>query len=488
MKRKDKRIGIRGKLFAFFAIFVGLTLILLWTLQVVFLDDFYKAIKTNLVKRTADTIAANIEKEDDLQSLVTQMSQNFEVCISVYDMSNNGTYLADSDVLVGCFIHKMMSFDRYRMCQEALLNGGETLELIDSKPFNGNNFRKNDPDSSNSLLYIRVIQTQNGHNIAIMINGTIVPVTSTVQTLKQQMILITGILLLIAAGFAILLSKLIAKPIAKLNDSAKALATGHYETSFHANGYREIEELSHSLDYASKELRKTDEYRRELLANVTHDLRTPLTLITGYGEVMRDIPGENNPENLTIIISEAKRLTDLVNDMVDQTKYEDGAMRLELSHFNLSSCLNDIAERYRAFTKQEGYHIFTDIEENMMVYADQIKITQAIYNLLNNAINYTGTDKHIYITLKKYEDLVYVAIRDTGDGIDEKQIPHIWNRYYKSDKEHQRFLHGSGLGLSIVKNIFELHELKYGVQSKVGLGSTFWFALPEENTDCQDGK
>ena len=496
MKPKESRIGIRSKLFACFALFVALTLGLLWLLQAVFLDDFYKMIKTNMIKKSATLIAKNLDKpSEDLQALVTRISQNSELCIIVYDLNDNGAHLADSDVLVGCLVHNIIPYDRYRLCMEAVDAGGEWLELfkIDGfrdQEYNNNHFHgnvpKNDPGLFDSLMYIRICQNNVGHNVAIMINGTIAPVDATVQTLIHQMMLISIILLLLAAAVSLLMSRIIAKPISKLNNSAKALATANYNVSFQAHGYREIEELSDTLDYAAKELSKVDEYRRELLANVSHDMRTPLTLISGYGEVMRDIPSENNSENLNIIISEAKRLTELVNDMLEQTKYTDGAMHLELQVFNLSDTLNEIVTRYRKFTENEGYLIHADIEKDIFVNADPIKITQAIYNLMNNAINYT--DKHIYITLSLANAMARVEIRDTGEGIPADKIPHIWNRYYKVEKEHRRAMRGSGLGLSIVRNILELHHAKYGVTSRIGEGSTFWFALPEEHPYTQHGK
>ena len=488
MKRKHNRIGIRTKLFACFAFFVALTLALLWVLQVVFLDDFYRLIKTNLIKKTATVITHNLDKSpEELQTLVTRISQNGELCIVVYDLNDNGAYLANSDVLMSCLVHKLLPYDRYHMCIDARQAGGESLKLFEGDTFRNpdynndifqGNVPKNDPGMYDSLMYIRVKQNAIGHDIAIMINGTIVPVDATVQTLINQMMIISIILLLLAGAFAWILSRLIAKPISKLNDSAKALATANYNVSFQANGYREIEELSDSLTVAAQELNKVDEYRRELLANVSHDMRTPLTLISGYGEVMRDIPSENNAENLDIIISEAKRLTCLVNDMIEQTQYTDGIIHLDRKTVNLSDCLQEIALRYRKFTENDGIVIHANITDDIHVNADPLKLTQAIYNLLNNALNYT--DKHIYITLKSVEHWAYVEIRDTGAGIEAEKLPHIWNRYYKVDTQHRRATHGSGLGLSIVKHILELHDAKYGVTSQINEGSTFWFSLPEE--------
>ena len=285
-------------------------------------------------------------------------------------------------------------------------------------------------------------------------------------------------LIFVAAVLAFVLSRVIAKPIVKLNDSAKVLATGNYNADFTGGGYREIAELSDTLRYAAQELSKVDEYRRDLIANVSHDLRTPLTLIAGYAEVMQDIPAENTPENLQIIVNESKRLTDLVNDVLDISNYQAGNMELNLSRFNLTDAVREILGRYKKFTEQDGYTIDLRADGDYYVYADKIKITQVLYNLLNNAIAYTGEDKKITIRVRRAKNAVRVDVIDTGEGIPPEKLGMIWDRYYKLDKTHKRAKIGTGLGLSIVKEIIEQHGAWYGVDSQVGVGSQFWFALP----------
>lgn len=172
--------------------------------------------------------------------------------------------------------------------------------------------------------------------LMLMLNSTITPVNTTVDTLRVQLLCLTVIMLLLSIFLALFMSKKISKPIIKINNSAKQLALGNYDISFEGKGYLEVSELNETLNYAAKELSKTEKLRQELIANISHDLRTPLTLITGYAEVMRDLPGENSPENVQVIIDEAKRLSSLVNDVLDISKLQSGAQALTITAFNLS--------------------------------------------------------------------------------------------------------------------------------------------------------
>ena len=199
---------------------------------------------------------------------------------------------------------------------------------------------------------------------------------------------------------------------------------------------------------------------------------------------MRDIPGEKSPENVQVIIDEAKRLTQLVNDIMDLSKIQSGNQQMSLERFDLTEEIQQIQQRYTKLMEQQEYDISFLYEDHAWVVADRIKISQVVYNLINNAINYTGEDKKVVVRQLIQGDKVRIEIQDTGPGIDPKDLPYIWDRYYKVDKTHKRAAVGSGIGLSIVKGILELHHAKYEVQSEVGKGSTFSFELnlaPDED-------
>ena len=231
------------------------------------------------------------------------------------------------------------------------------------------------------------------------------------------------------------------------------------------------------MNYAAEELAKTDNLQKELVANISHDLRTPLTMIKGYSEVMRDIPGENNPENVQVIIDETERLTELVNDMLDLSKIRAGTRKPEIEIFDLTETVRSVLQRYEKLTEKDNYIITFDADENVLVTADRPMILPVIYNLVNNALIYAGDDKRVSIVQSVWNNRVRISVIDTGVGIAPEDIPYIWDRYYKVDKVHKRAKVGTGLGLSIVKGILESHGAAYGVESRVGEGSNFWFEL-----------
>ena len=164
--------------------------------------------------------------------------------------------------------------------------------------------------------------------------------------------------------------------------------------------------------------------------------------------------------------------------MLDISKLQSGVMEKNVSVYNLTESIQSVFERYNKLKEQEGYSIEFQYGQEVMVEADEFKIFQVIYNLVNNAINYTGEDKRVLVRQIVKGETVRIEVIDTGEGIAEEALPYVWDRYYKVDKTHKRAVMGTGLGLSIVKNILILHEAEYGVESEKGKGSTFWFELP----------
>ena len=317
----------------------------------------------------------------------------------------------------------------------------------------------------------------------ILVESMITPVSSVVETLRYQLIIMTVILVVISIVIAVITALKISKPIAKTNEKSKELANQNYDVEFSGGTFKEICELNDTLNATVKELKKVDDLRKELIANISHDLRTPLTMITGYSEIMRDIPGENNPENVQIIIDEATRLSDLVTDLLDISKYDSGTPVLNKTVFCLTDCIRRIFYRYSKLVDSENYHIIFENDEDVFVCADELKITQVIYNLVNNAINYIGEDKTVTVKQTVQENKVRIDIIDHGEGISEEDQKYIWDRYYKVDKEHRQAKIGTGLGLSIVKKILDLHNAEYGVISRVGEGSDFYIILDKKNCD-----
>lgn len=472
-------------------LFLLLLLGLLWCFQVVFFEDIYEAVKVSEIKRASTNIAESIELEDtSLSNISSQIASKHDVCVLIFDQY--GQIVVSKHSVSDCSIHRMREIylaQLYRLAQE---NGGEWLNrspLVDvrrvyytSDEYQGNLVASSD-DLGESLIISKVCRSSTRkRDMVILLNANISPVGSTVKTLQSELILISVLMSAAALILSFLLARRISKPIVRINEGAKELADGRYNVSFSDSSYREIAELSDTLTHAAQELSKTEALQRELIANISHDLRTPLTMIEGYAEVMRDIPGENIPENVQIIIDETKRLTSLVNDLLDISRLQAGTQKLELSDFNLTETINEVIGRFSKLTEQDGWVINFSADEEVTVNADRTRILQVIYNFINNAITHSGSDKTVLVKqiVKTAEDgnqTVRIEVIDHGEGIPEDQLPNIWNRYYKVDKTHKRAQTGSGLGLSIVKGILDMHNARYGVMSRIGEGSIFWFEL-----------
>lgn len=326
------------------------------------------------------------------------------------------------------------------------------------------------------------------NNIYAFLNTSIDPIDSTIVILKNQLIIVTIIVLILSFVIGYYISKKLSNPITSLNKSAKRLASGDYTVTFdNSSDIEEIDELASTLNSAKDALYKNDELRRELMANVSHDLKTPLTMIKAYAEMVRDISYKDKKkreENLNIIIEEVDRLSLLVGDILDLSKMQSNITTLNKEEFDLVELIHTILNRYKIYTVTENYIFnFSSNKDKIMIYADKKKMEQVIYNLVNNAINYTGEDNTVTIKVTENRKSVKVEIIDSGKGIKKEEIDKIWDKYYKSDKTHKRNMIGTGIGLSIVKNIFVLHDYEYGVLSKKNHGSTFYFYIKKETSN-----
>ncbi len=460
--------GISWRLFGSLIVFVVLILAVIWIFQIVLLNRFYENSKLEELRESDKLISGAIGDENELIERINVRSVETDTCIRVFRVVDGKlNEIAGSDVNKDCTLHNAEN-DLNRFYENAVRHGGTFSHTKRDKYGEG---------SSLSTVMVSVRTDAEGIPYVIMQDSELMPLDATVNTLQRQFGWIMCILIMGALVMALALSRMICLPMQRMSQSAKRLAKGDYNAHFEGGGYREAEELADALNYAASELQKNDNLQKELVANISHDLRTPLTMIKGYGEVIRDIPDENTPENVQVIIDETERLTELVNDMLDLSKIRAGTRKPEIEVFELTETVAAVLMRYEKFTEQQKYVINFEREESVCVKADRTMILQVVYNLVNNALNYTGDDKTVTITQSVSDGRVRVSVSDTGVGIAEEDLPYIWDRYYKVDKVHKRAVVGTGLGLSIVKGILESHGARYGVESRVGEGSTFWFEL-----------
>ena len=305
----------------------------------------------------------------------------------------------------------------------------------------------------------------------------------TVGTMQIYLILVGVSMLVLSFAVSYLFSNKLTRGLKTMSDTAVHLAKGDYSVEFTNLDYQEMAQLSDTLNYVRDEVKKSEDFRREILANVTHDLKTPLTMIKAYASMIKEISGDNpekREKHLQVIIDEADRLTGLVNDVLSVSKLSSNIEEMKPKVFNLTELVYGIINKFGYLQEAQGYNLMVDIDANLYTRADAEKISQVIYNLLGNAANYTGDDKTVYISLKSSMDgkRIKFSVRDTGKGIPKDELPEIWDRYYRVKENHQRPVKGTGLGLNIVKEILQNHGFDFGAESEVGKGSLFWVDFP----------
>lgn len=474
VKNFNSRVPLRLKVWTSFVAFIILVFVLMWIFQIFFLESFYEKVKTRTVTENAESIIASYESDfrsGDKSAFIENYSQTAvenDVCVEILDRYGRSIY--SKDVLGDCLVHGRDN-STYIFLNE--IRKSEKSKLL---------YKVNNPKNHNDMLvYICVLGSVKYPEGYLILNSELVPVGSTVSIIKRQLIMITVILIIIAAFISVFLANRISEPIDRITKSAENLAKGDLNTKFDGRGYLESKKLADTLMYAEKELSKVDTMQRDLIANVSHDLRTPLTMLKAYAEMIRDLSGDNpvkRKEHLEIIINETDRLSAMVNDILDLSKLESGKQKLNPSEFEICDKLNAIIGRFKGISDKMGYHIHFTPDSERTVYCDVVKIEQVIYNLINNAINYTGADKQVYVRQINQADGVLIEVEDTGDGIEESKIKLIFDKYYRSEN-HKREVVGTGLGLSIVKAVLKLHGYDYGVRSTLGKGSVFWFRIKD---------
>lgn len=451
--------SLKRKIWQYLIIFSLVIILFLWLFQVIFINKYYEYTKTKDIKHIANKLLTAYNSEN-IYNTLDEISYQENLCIEI--TSSNST-LYRSSTTSNCLFSK-------GVLKESFINSGSKEET----------YNLQNPQFANKTI-LEAIKLDD--NLYAFLSTSLEPLDSTAKILKEQLLIISILILSLSLLIGYFISKRLSKPIVDISQKANLISKGKIKKEFTSDSdILEIEDLNNSLNEMMVELGKTEELEKDLLANVSHDLKTPLTMIKAYAEMVRDLTyndKEKRDSNLNIIIEETDRLALLVNDILTLSKLQQSMDNLTLSEFDLILLIKNILKRFTIYEEKYGYNIIfkhTNIRK-LMIKADQKKIEQVLYNLIINAINYTGSDMKVVINISKVNNLYKIEVIDSGKGIDTKDLDNIFDKYYKSEKKHKRNLYGTGLGLSIVKSIFILHDYKYGVDTKKGKGSSFYFYI-----------
>lgn len=301
-----------------------------------------------------------------------------------------------------------------------------------------------------------------------------------INNLNQSFIISFFITLIFGLLISFLLSRQIASPLEKITKTASEMRRGNLAVRSNIkSNTKEIEELAFSINYLAETLQNQEELRKRLTSDMAHEIRTPLTTLKTHVEALIDGIWEPSKERFQVFYEELDRLSKLVNNLRNISKLEQAGITLNKSKFNLSSEIINIVDTFKPIFIRKNCMITAEIKENIIVYMDKDNLKQILHNLLSNANNYLEINGRVKVSLFEKKDYIIIEVEDNGIGISEKDLPYIFERFYRSDISRTKNTGGSGLGLTITKSLVEANGGKIRVESKIGEGTVFSIKFPK---------
>lgn len=443
-----KTIG--SKLFISFIGMAALTIGLLWLVQAVILKDSYLNGRINSVA-TAVQRSAQADGQD-----LEALQQDLNISLIVINRDGSVETGTQGMAMMGRVVRAI------EMMIPGQMDG--TVQTFSSMMGSGRTAMLGYPMKSGGYL------------VAVF---SLADVDGAALVLRNQLWLITALLLLFSIILAATLTRMFSRPIKAVTDAARQLAAGQLDVSLPVKTRDEIGELTVALNELSVQLQNTENLRKELIANVSHELRAPLAVIQGYAETVRDVTWPNEEkrnQQLTIITEEATRLSRVVKDILDYSRLQAGVDHLVITELAICPVLDLVRQRLEieALRKQATIELNCT---NLTIRFDRDKFERVLHNLLGNAVSHADPQSVISIDVQPVIGKARISITNSGETIPAAEQDRIWDRYYRADAvgEGQRL--GTGLGLAIVRSILDHHKVNYGVISE-NHRTTFWFEAP----------
>lgn len=479
--------SIRVKLWSAIILTILIILIMSMVFQTSFLSSFYYDQKVREVEEDARDIARALGRNEySFNVPYIDAIRNVNDVIVVTDSSGRITYITGStEYKQGWFfgLKYLNSIMKGQMVQDEnkMLRGLNSI--IIGVPIN--RIQVSLWDAKQKQLYEQYIESQELQEIigVVYIITPLEPLEITVQAIRLQFLYIFLGAIIIASIIALFLAHSFTEPLIKINDAAKEIAKGNYNTKIHLKSSHEITTLGETINNLAKQLSRVEQIRREFIANVSHELRTPLSYLKGYAEIMIDGLADTESDRekyLNIILEESERLGKMVDEILQLSQIEAGSIQLKLSPFSMDSVIKRTIDKILPLAVKKDISIkYSNIDDDLLLcLADENRIKQILINLLANAVKHSYTHSNILISSYRLNDRIYICVRDNGEGISEEDLPFIWDRFYTAGKSKDKSTEGIGLGLSIIKNIINAHGCDITVNSVIGEGTEFCFWLP----------
>ncbi|MDR2090039.1 MAG: HAMP domain-containing histidine kinase, partial [Clostridiales Family XIII bacterium] len=413
--------SIKLRLWLYFVLFAGLLMGLLWFLQIFFLSAYYEEMKINETLRIANSIAGKYGEDGLFEEIERAMRKN-DMYIQIeahiddayrtlyspyYNESEGGD--AGENAGEGEGAANPVPFPVYSNEIRAIRE-----QLMGYDAHDATRFIPNPMRDARMLAYGTYLDRTEGQEVLLYIFSPLYPVESTIEILANQLRYFTVISLILACLLSFYISHIVTKPLTNITKSAARLAEGQYGVAFEGGHYSETRKLADTLNHASRGLARADNLQKDLIANVSHDLRTPLTMVKSYAEMIRDLSGDDpakRNEHLGVIIDEADRLSLLVNDLLALSQLQSGRQSMRFTAFSLRATIENLLQSYRIFAEQEGFSLVLNADCDGMVTGDEGKLKQVLANLITNAIKFSGERKLVEIALSERDGAVRCEVR-----------------------------------------------------------------------------
>lgn len=459
-------LRMRNGLWIGFLIFSAIAALLFWTVLYMYYEVTYRKQITDDLDNTAWEIAGLYGEPD------------FERTVSILTRSNNyfAQVISEKDNEI------IMSYTN-----EGVEGGPQSSRIADKDIFTSLDetdgyylyYVEDEAGNSRWAAEAVVLANVDGYRHVLVLSCSTAEIDMLKQTLMSRGGISLAVVLALSAVFAFFLANFYARPFRHLNDAAREMAGGNFDTAFVPEGPQEAVQLAETLNLAEKEFRATEKLRRDFVANISHDMKTPLTVIRIYAEMIDAFSGEipeKRAEHVRKITEETDRLTELINELMELSGLQSGTLQLQYEDFSMNELIYNVIDRIRIKDMSQGIEIRLYADTSYIVHADRQLIQRAVYNLIHNAVKYSGNSKLVKVRLVPQNNQLLVQIIDYGIGMGQEELKHIWERFYRSP-DLGNHIRGNGIGLNIVSEIFKYHHIPYGAESRLGKGSTFWFII-----------
>lgn len=497
--------SIARKLFLITAIFLMLFIGFTMYFQTMFFEKFYTERKESRLEKNVERFNALYAKgfisDKNLGKVLRQFQEDNNAKVVILNAYGQIKYVPDLQAQNDS--SKINTINK--ILEEWLLSRGTLNQILSTKDTVTTIFYNSDY-SINNIVCVSPVIVNNSTTELILAVSSLQPIEEAASIIKEFYIYIFIGAFVLILMLSFIYSNMVSKPLIVLNNAASKMAEMDFSSKCDVTSDDEIGNLANTLNFLSDRLnsaltdlkltnlklqediereRYLDRMRKDFVAGVSHELKTPIALISGYAEGVKDniVEGEDKDYYLDVIIDEAQKMSNLVSDMLDLSQLESGNFKLSLRVFSITELVKLVLRKHSTFMNEKSINVQLNDLKDVLVIADKLRIEQVLTNFLTNAIRHTPNNGTISISVKdKNEESVYIEIENSGDKIDPKELKNIWDKFYKIDKSRSRDSGGTGLGLSIVKNILLLHGGTFGVKN-TNMGVAFHFTLKKAKAE-----